>query len=43
MDIYMKLNDFGLGQITNVKHNVGHCLFDVITYIKKFNEIKINS
>jgi hypothetical protein len=28
----MKLNEFGLGQITNFKYNVGNCLFDVITY-----------
>jgi hypothetical protein len=33
MDIDMKLNEFGLGQITNFKYNVGHCLFDVIAYL----------
>jgi hypothetical protein len=43
MDIDMKLNDFGLGQITNFQYNVGHYLFDVITYVKIFNENKRNS
>jgi hypothetical protein len=42
MDINMKLNEFGLGKITNFKYNLGFVwCYNIL--VKIFNEIKRNA
>lgn len=36
MTIYIKLVKLGLQWLININHNVGDCLFEVISYLLKY-------